>query len=64
MLTKQKEVNENQTNNYYTLSTKCLPGCSDFDLAKLYKMWCGLLSLLVSSSHMGKPVRTKTNSKL
>lgn len=37
MLTKQKEVNENQTNNYYTLSTKCLPGCRYFDLAKLHK---------------------------
>lgn len=59
MLTKQKEVNENQTNNYYTLSTKCLPGCCYFDLAKLPKMRCGLLSVLVSSSHMRKPVRQK-----
>lgn len=59
MLTKQKEVNENQTNNYYTLSTKCLPGCCYFDLAKLHKMRCGLLSVLASSSSMRKCVRQK-----
>lgn len=59
MLTKQKEVNENQTNNYYTLSTKCLPGCHYFDLAKLQKTWCGLLSVLMSSSSMRKPVKQK-----
>lgn len=59
MLTKQKEVNENQTDNYYTLSTKCLPGCHYFDLAKLHKMWCRLLSVLMSSSSMRKPVKQK-----
>lgn len=64
MLTKQKEVNENQTNNYYTLSTKCLPGCCYFDLAKLHKMRCGLLSVLASSSSYEKMCKTKTNSKL
>lgn len=57
MLTKQKEVNENQTNNYYTLSTKCLPRCCYFALAKLHKTRCGLFAVLVSSSHMRKPVR-------
>lgn len=59
MLTKQKEVNENQTNNYYTLSTKCLPGCPYFDLAMLRKTRCWLFCVLVSSSHIREPIRCK-----